>query len=137
MAMIAALIVGLFSTFAVLTTPPSPIKIKSCDVAYIDDSTNSGGVMTSSLEFTNGVTLTVANTSSKPITAFTVAGSYDTFHVTDTWAGKLLPGAQVSVYKHYTQLPYDGSKASCSITSATYADGSVWAAAAPATPAAQ
>jgi len=128
--MIAALIVGLLSTFSVLTTPPSPIKINACDVAFIDDTADSGGVMTTSLQFTNGVTLTVKNTSQKLITGFTVAGSYDAFHVTDTWAGKLLPGAQVSVYKHYTQLPYDGSKAKCSITSATYEDGTTWSAAA-------
>jgi hypothetical protein len=129
--MIAALTLGLVTMFSVLTTPQSPIKIKSCDVAYIDDSTDSGGVMTTSLQFTNGVTLTVANTSAKTVTAFTVAGSYDKFHVKDSWAGKLLPGAQVSVYKHYAQLPYDGSKAKCAITSATYDDGSMW------TPAAQ
>ena len=156
MTMIAVLVFGFMPTTAVLSNAPSPVKIKSCDVAYIDDSTNSGSVMTTSLEFTNGVTLTVANTSAKPVTAFTVAGSYDTFHVTDTWAGKLLPGARVSVYKHYTHfaatmrtpisdataprlivatVPYDGSKAKCSITSATYADGSTWTA--PVAPAAQ
>jgi hypothetical protein len=47
--------------------------------------------------------------------------------VTDTWSGKLLPGAQMAIYKHYAQLPYDGSKAKCAITGATYEDGTKWA----------
>ncbi len=126
MAMIAAVSLALLTMFSVLSTASSPIKIKSCDVAYIDDSTSSGGVMTSSLEFTNGVTLTVTNTSAKTVTGFSVAGSYDKFHVTDSWSGKLRPGAQLAIFKHYAQLPYDGSKAKCAVVSATYDDGSTW-----------
>ncbi len=127
MAMIAAVSLAFLTLFSVLSGPSSPVKIKSCDVAYIDDSTDSAGVMTTALEFTNGVTLTVTNTSAKTITAFSVAGSYDKFHVTDSWAGKLRPGAQLSIFKHYAQLPYDGSKAKCAITGATYDDGTTWA----------
>ncbi len=133
MAFLTAFAAGLLSTTAVLSTTPSPVTIKSCDVAYIDDSSDNNGIMTNSLELTNGVTLTVANTSSQVVTGFTVAGSYNTFHVTDTWGGKLRPGAQVTVYKHYQQLPYDDTiKPKCTITSATYADGTTWTGPAPA-----
>jgi hypothetical protein len=103
----------------------SPVKIKSCDVAYIEDT---GAVMTSELQYTNGVTVKVQNASDKPVTSFTVAGSYNTYHVVDTWSGNLLPGAQLSIYKHYQQLPYVSSQAKCRVTKVTYADGSTWSA---------
>jgi hypothetical protein len=101
-----------------------PVKIKSCEVAYIDAST--GGIMTDSLQFTNGVTVTLMNTSEKPVSSFTVSGSYNTYHVTDTWNGTLPPGAVLTVYKHYQQLPYVDSKAKCRVIKVTYADGTTW-----------
>jgi hypothetical protein len=107
---------------------PGPVTIKSCEVAYIDAQ---GGIVTAGvggLQFTNGVTLTAQNVSSKPITGFTVNGSYNGFKVTDTWAGTLPPGATLSIWKHYQQLAYVGPKADCHVAKATYADGTTWAA---------
>jgi hypothetical protein len=115
-------------TLALVSNPigaNSPVKIMSCDVAYLQDT---GGIMTSALQYTNGVTVKVENASTKPVTSFTVSGSYNTYHVTDTWAGNLLPGAQLSIFKHYQQLPYVSSQAHCRVTKVTYADGTTWSA---------
>jgi hypothetical protein len=115
-------------TLALVSNPigaNSPVKIKSCDVAYIQDT---GGIITSSMQYTNGVTVQVENTSAKSVTSFTVTGSYNTYHVTDTWAGTLLPGGELSIFKHYQQLPYSSSQAKCRVTKVTYADGTTWSA---------
>jgi hypothetical protein len=118
--MSAATLLGVVST----TGGSAPVKIKACDVAYITDN----GITTTSLQFTNGVTVSLTNVSSKPVTSITVDGAYDKFKVTDSWSGNLLPNASVSVWKHYTQLAYTGSKASCKVVKVTFADGSEWAA---------
>jgi hypothetical protein len=123
--MIAALFLGVLTTFPLISTEASPVTIKSCEVAYID---SSGGVETVSLQTTNGVTVKAQNTSTKTITSFTVAGSYNGYKVVDTWAGTLLPNAMLSVWKHYNQLPYSGSKAECHVTKVTYSDGTTWSA---------
>jgi spore coat protein CotH len=123
MGIFTALFVAVATMFSVVsTTGGSPVKIKSCDVAYITDT----GIQTSQLQFTNGVTVSITNTSDKPVTSITVEGSYDKFQVTDSWTGKLLPNATVSVWKHYQQLVYTGSKAQCHVTKVTYADGTTW-----------
>jgi hypothetical protein len=86
------------------------------------------------MQYTNGVTLTAENSSSKSISSFTVKGSYNGFKVTDTWNGTFMAGATVSIWKHYQQLPYSGPKADCHVTKVTYADGTTWAAAMMAEP---
>ena len=123
--MIAALFLGVLTTFPLISTEASPITIKSCEVAYIDAS---GGVATAELQYTNGVTVTAENTSAKSISSFTIAGSYNGYKVVDTLAGTLLPKGMLSVWKHYNQLPYAGSKAECHVTKATFADGTTWSA---------
>jgi hypothetical protein len=129
MGILASLFLSAATTVAVVSTSggSAPVKIKTCDVAYITDQ----GILTAQMQYTNGVTVTATNVSSKPVSSFTVDGSYQAFHVTDSWSGNLLPNASVSVWKHYTQLVYDGSKAKCTVTKVTYADGSTWTAAAP------
>jgi hypothetical protein len=124
MGIVASLFLTAATTLAVVSTSggSAPVKIKSCDVAYITQS----GIMTSQLQFTNGVTVSAQNVSSKPVSSFTVHGSYNKFSVTDTWTGSLLPNASVSVWKHYTQLAWDGSKAKCDVIKVTFADGSQW-----------
>ena len=123
--MIAALFLGVLTTFPLISTEASPVTIKSCEVAYIDQT---GGVETASLQYTNGVTVTAENTSDKPISSFTVSGSYNGYKVVDTWSGTLLPKGMLSVWKHYNQLPYSGSKAQCHVTKVTYSDGTTWSA---------
>jgi len=121
----AATILPLVST---TVGQPGPVTVKSCEVAYID---STGTVITSGvdgIQYTNGVTLTAQNASSKPISGFTVSGNYNGFKVTDTWAGTLPPGATLSVWKHYQRLPYSGPKAECHIINVTFADGTTWAA---------
>ncbi len=126
MGLMAALFMGAATILGLVSNPTgsvSPVKIKSCEVAYIQ---GTGDVITSALQYTNGVTLTIMNTTSKTVTNFTASGSYNTYHVTDSWAGTLLPGAEISIYKHYQQLPYVNSKAQCRITKVTYSDGTTW-----------
>jgi hypothetical protein len=106
------------------TSGGAPVTIKACDVAYIE----STGIVTVNMQYTNGVTLTALNSSSKEISSFTVAGSYNGYKVTDTWAGTLLPNATVTIWKHYQQLPYSGPKADCHVSKVTYKDGTAWAA---------
>ena len=75
---------------------PGPLTVKSCDVAYID---TSGAIVTSGpqgIQYTNGVTLTAQNVSSKPISGFSVNGNYNGYKVTDTWTGTFPPGATLS-----------------------------------------
>lgn len=124
MEILAALFLGVLTMFPVITTSSSPIKLK-CDVAYITES----GIVTSQMQFTNGVTVTAVNTSPKTVTSFTVNGSYNkSFKVTDSWTGTLLPNATLSFWKHYQQLPYSGSTAECRVIKVTYADGTSWSA---------
>jgi hypothetical protein len=79
------------------------------------------------MQYTNGVTVTAVNTSPKTVTSFTVNGSYNqSFKVTDTWTGTLLPNATLSIWKHYQQLPYSGSEAECRVIKVTYTDGTAW-----------
>ena len=123
MGILASLFVAVATLLSVVTQGGGgPVQIKSCDVAYITDT----GIMTSQLQFTNGVTVTLANNSGKTVTGITVSGSYDKYQVTDSWTGKLMPSAQVSVWKHYQQLVYSGSKAQCHVTKVTFADGTTW-----------
>jgi hypothetical protein len=124
MGILAALFLGAMTMFPLISTDTSPVRIKSCDVAYIDQS----GIMTSALQYTNGVTVQAENTSSKTVSSFTVHGSYNGFKVVDSWSGTLLPNASLSIWKHYQQLPYSGSKADCHVTKVTYSDGTTWSA---------
>ncbi len=122
MEILAALFLGVLTLFPVVTTESSPIKLK-CEVAYITAS----GIVTSQMQYTNGVTVTAVNTSPKTVTSFTVNGSYNkSFKVTDTWTGTLLPNATLSIWKHYQQLPYSGSEAECRVIKVTYTDGTAW-----------
>jgi hypothetical protein len=124
MEILAALFLGALTVLPLVSSETSPVKITSCEVAYIDSS----GIMTSQLQFTNGVTVTATNTSDKPVSSFTVNGSYNGYKVTDSWTGKLLPKGSLSIWKHYQQLAYVGSKADCRVTKVTFADGTTWAA---------
>ncbi len=131
MELLASLFVGAATLISLISNPVasvSPIKIKSCEVAYLDAG---GGVATSSLQYTNGVTLTIMNPTPKTVTNFTVSGSYNKYHVTDSWAGTMMPGAQLSIFKHYAQLAYVDSKAECHVTKVTFSDGTSWTGNAP------
>jgi len=126
MQILAALFLGALSLFPFITTEKPPVSIKSCDVAYIEQD----GIITNAIQFTNGVTVSAVNTSSKPVASFTVNGAYNGFKVTDTWSGNLLPHATISLWKHYAQLAYTGPTAECRVVKVKFADGTWWTASA-------
>ena len=124
MQVISAILIAAATLFPVVTTEGAPVKVNECDVAFIDQG---GSLITSSLQFTNGVTVKLSNVSGKAITGITVNGSYNGFHVTDSWTGTLTPGAEVRIWKHYQQLPFSGPHAKCVVAKVIYADGTTWA----------
>ncbi len=124
MQVISAILIAVATLFPVVSTEGAPVKVDECDVAFIDAG---GALLTSSLQFTNGVTVQVSNVSGKPITGITINGSYNGFHVTDSWTGTLAAGGKLRIWKHYQQLPYAGPHAKCVVAKVNYADGTTWA----------
>ena len=122
MAFALALLVALTNAPPAMNT--GPIAVKSCAVGFIEN----GRILSSALRFTNGVTVTVMNTSSKPVTNYTIRGNYNGYKVVDNWSGTLAPGQTMTYMKHYQQQPFSGPTAQCKVTKATLADGTTWSA---------
>jgi hypothetical protein len=63
----ASLFLGILTLFPMISTDSAPVAIKGCEVAFIEN--DASYIMGTHLQFTNGVTVTVTNLSSKSITA--------------------------------------------------------------------
>jgi len=125
MEIFSAILLAAATLFPVVTTANGPVQINKCDVAFISE--GAGSILVSqSLQFTNGVTISATNVSAKPVTSITATGTYNGVSITDTWNGKMAPGDTISVWKHYRQLPYAGPHAKCVVTHVTFADGTTW-----------
>lgn len=127
MDILAPFVLGILTIVPLASADTSPVTVKSCAVAYITE----GSLILQGMQFTNGVTVTLANNSSKPVSGITVSGTYHGFKVTDSWSGTLVPSGTLSVWKHYHQLVYAGPNAECRVIKVTFTDGTTWAAPAP------
>lgn len=104
----------------------SPLKITSCVVATAP---RTGTQVTGQPTKTNGVTVTVTNTSSKEIKAATFTGLYNGARYTDTLVKTIAAGATLKLTKYHNPTLYSGPKVeSCRVTHVDFADGTSWSA---------
>ena len=110
----------------------SPLTIKSCVVARGASAKAFGGAAApTDIIFTDGVTIALTNTSSKPITSTVLSGSYDGMIITDTVKQTIAPGATVTWSKKHSPLVYNGPEASCKVDHVDFADGTSWTESSP------
>lgn len=111
------------SALAVTENTPAPVKVTACVVmmAGSGDSIGQPGVT-----LTNGVTVTLMNTSDKVVKSVTVNGDYHGRHESSSAAFDFKPGTSVEITRHFTQSAYVDPNAKCTVTKVTFADGTTW-----------
>ena len=125
MEVFSAILIAAATLFAPVTTSTGPVQINKCAVAFINEQT--GSILVSqTMTYTNGVSISFTNVSTKPVTSVTATGTYNGVTITDSWAGHLAAGDTLSIWKHYRQLPYAGANAKCVVTKVVFADGTTW-----------
>lgn len=116
------------SALAVTETNGAPVQVTGCVVM----STGSAdSVMVPNVSLTNGVTVTLANNSSKVVSSVTVSGSYHGRHETGTASFPFKPGTTAEITRHFTQSAYVDTNAVCRVVKVVFADGTTWSAPSP------
>ena len=119
----SALLASAAPAVAVQSAAPAPLKIVSCVVA--GDTPNTA--LRPGVTYTNGVTVMVTNTSSKPISDMTLSGTYSGTSLTDTFKEALPPGSSIVLHKSHSRLLYSGpTPESCFVKHVDFADGTAW-----------
>ncbi len=121
--------IALFSVGAVLlSTHPAvaegtaPVTIK----CVVHRDAGSTSTYNPGIAYTNGVTVTLANTTSKDVKMVSIYGTYGGTMVSDDVDKTIPAGGTVEVTKAHTQLPYHGPGASCHVKKVVFTDGTSW-----------
>jgi hypothetical protein len=119
----AIMLLAMSSSALAVTNTPSPVEINACIVM---SSSTTDTVMVPGVSLTNGVTVTMTNTSGKTIQSVTVAGDYHGRTQTGTATFQFKPGTTAEITRHFGQSGYVGPIAQCSVTKVVFADGTTW-----------
>ncbi len=119
----AIMMLAMSSSALAVTNTPSPVAVKACVVM---SASTADSVMVPGVSLTNGVTVTLTNTSGKTIQSVTVSGDYHGRKETGTAAFEFKPGTTAEITRHFTQSAYVDPNAQCSVTKVVFADGTTW-----------
>jgi hypothetical protein len=119
----AIMLLAMSSSALAVTNTPAPVEIKACVVM---SASSADSVLVPGVSLTNGVTVTMTNTSGKTIQSVTVTGDYHGRKETGTAAFQFKPGTTAEITRHYTQSAYVGPIAQCSVDKVIFADGTTW-----------
>lgn len=119
----AIMLLAMSSSALAVTNAPAPVTIKACTVM---SASSADTVMVPGVSLTNGVTVTMTNTSGKTISSVTVAGNYHGRKETGTATFEFKPGTTAQITRHYTQSAYVDPNAQCTVTKVVFADGTTW-----------
>jgi len=111
------------SALAVTMGTPAPVQVTGCTVMMA----GSGNVVgIPGVTLTNGVTVTLKNTSDKVVKSVTVTGNYHGRHETGSADFTFKPGTSAEITRHFGQSAYIDPDATCSVTKVVFADGTTW-----------